>query len=263
MLYRISTYETWVTFASERSCICSSVAPMNMKPPAINRKGVRYWKLFGSEPSEAMEALSLSTKEISMIRAAPAAMRVYPKTVWIMVEIGRCWGCADMAQPVMRMMIPGMRLRLGCPFLFLLSQTPTSPAAHHTMPIEVCCRSLCTHGPPQRCSVKVLTQPHAAMTSESKNSWLLPVLRSHIWPTKSRIRRTMPYAMKALPMMKCAKHCPVWSPGSARQKPRAVIPPNRNCTHVTTGSAFPTTPCAFTTTFRIFPLMPFSRWSFK
>jgi hypothetical protein len=90
MLYRISTYETWVTFASESSCICSSVAPMNMKPPAISRKGVRYWKLFGSEPSKAMEASSLRTNEISMIRAAPAAIKVYPKTVWIMDEMGRC-----------------------------------------------------------------------------------------------------------------------------------------------------------------------------
>lgn len=81
MLNRISTYDTWVTLASERSCICSSVAPMNMNPPAISKNGVMYWKLLGSEPSEAMDVLSLSTNEISMIRAAPAAIRVYPKTV--------------------------------------------------------------------------------------------------------------------------------------------------------------------------------------
>ena len=48
MLKRIRTYETWVTFASERSCICSSVAPINRKPHVISRNGVRFWKMLVS-----------------------------------------------------------------------------------------------------------------------------------------------------------------------------------------------------------------------
>lgn len=83
--------------------------------------------------------------------------------------------------------MPGIKFLLGLPSLLLLSQMPTRPAHHHTIPMEVCCRSLWTQGPPQRCSVKVLTHPQAAITHESKNSWLRPERFNHNCPTKSRM----------------------------------------------------------------------------
>ena len=43
---------------------------------------------------------------------------------------------------------------------------------------------------------------------ESKNSWLFPVLLNHACPTIRIMVMTIPYPIKALPMMKCAKHCP-------------------------------------------------------
>jgi len=171
-------------------------------------KGGRCCQLFGSPPP----LLSLRTKEISIMRAAPAAMSVYPKTEWtIVLSISSC-GWADIAQPVKKITMPGMTFRLGRPPRLLLSQTPRRPAHHQTMPMLVCWRSFLTHGWPQRCSVKVLTQPQRAMTTESKNSWLFPVFLIHAWPTSSMMVITMPYPMKALPMMKCARHCPRWSP---------------------------------------------------
>ena len=45
-------------------------------------KGVRYWKLLVSSASVSeMEFWSFSTKDISTILTAPAAMSVYPNTV--------------------------------------------------------------------------------------------------------------------------------------------------------------------------------------
>lgn len=38
--------------------------------------------------------------------------------------------------------MPGIKFLLGLPSLLLLSQMPTRPAHHHTIPMEVCCRSL-------------------------------------------------------------------------------------------------------------------------
>ncbi len=128
--------------------------------------GVRCCQLLGSVfPRE-----SLSRKQISTMRAAPAAIKVQPNTEWTMVDNGSSCGCADIAQPVSMMTIPGRMLRLGRPARDRDSQMPSRPAHHQTMPIEVCCRSFLTHAWPQRCSVKVLTQPQAAMTMESKNS---------------------------------------------------------------------------------------------
>lgn len=46
--------------------------------------GGKYWKLFGSPAP----LLSLSTNTISTIRVAPAAINVYPKTLWTIVERG-------------------------------------------------------------------------------------------------------------------------------------------------------------------------------
>lgn len=58
------------------------------RPERRHTNGVRYWKLFGSERA----GLSFSTNEISMMRVRPAAIRVYPKRVWTIVLIIRCWG---------------------------------------------------------------------------------------------------------------------------------------------------------------------------
>jgi hypothetical protein len=144
-----------------------------------------------------------------------------------------------MAHPVIAMTKPGIKFLLGDPSLFLLSQTPVRPAAHQITPIVVCCISLATQAPPHLCSVKVLTHPHAAISAESKNSCDRPVLFSQFCPTSMMIVRRIPYPMKALPMMKCARHCPRWS---SRQYPSAVIPPNSICTQDTTGISFPTIP---------------------
>lgn len=86
--------------------------------------------------------LSRSTKEISMMRVNPAAIKVYPKIEWIIVLIIRACECADIAYPVIRMTKAGMRLRFGRPFRLRLSHMPTRPAHHQTIPIVVCCRSL-------------------------------------------------------------------------------------------------------------------------
>lgn len=156
-------------------------------------KGVRYWKLFVSSASVSeIEFRSLSTNEISTILAAPAAMSVYPNTECTCVLSSKLCGCALMPQPVSIMTKAGNRFRFGRPSLFLDSHTPSSPAHHQTIPILVCCRSFLTHGPPHLCSVKVLTQPHAAISKLSKNSWLRPVRLSQSWPTRRRIVRTMP-----------------------------------------------------------------------
>ena len=97
-----------------------------------------------------------------------------------------------MPHPVSMITNAGKTFLFGLPSLFLASHIPSSPAHHHTIPILVCCRSLATHGPPHLCSVKVLTQPHAAIMRLSKNSWLRPVRLSQSWPTKSKIVRRMP-----------------------------------------------------------------------
>jgi hypothetical protein len=49
---------------------------MNRKPEAYSKKGVRYWKLFGSAPLMLTLGLSRRTNEISMIRVRAAAIRV-------------------------------------------------------------------------------------------------------------------------------------------------------------------------------------------
>lgn len=172
-------------------------------------KGVRYCQLLTSSWSVSDSVFrSRSTKEISTIRAAPAAIKVHPNTVCTCVLNSSPCGCALIAHPVRMITSAGSRLRFGRPSLFLLSHTPSKPAHHHTMPMLVCCRSFFTHAVPQRCSVNVFTHPHAAISNESKNSWLRPVRASHCWPTSSRIVRMIPYPMKALPMMKCARHWP-------------------------------------------------------
>lgn len=105
-------------------------------------KGVRCCQLLGSVfPRE-----SLSKKQISMIRAAPAAIKVQPKTECTIVDKGMSWGCADMAQPVSMITIPGRIFRRGRPDRERDSHIPSSPAHHHTMPMEVCCKSLCAQG---------------------------------------------------------------------------------------------------------------------
>lgn len=126
------------------------------------------------------------------MRVKPAAMRVYPKALWVMAEIMRSWGWADMAQPVMAMTKPGMKFLLGRPSLSLLSQMPARPAHHQTTPMVVCCQSFLTQAVPHLCSVKVLTQPQAAMTTLSKNSWERPVRLIHSWPTSMAMVRRMP-----------------------------------------------------------------------
>jgi hypothetical protein len=85
--------------------ICSSVAPRNRKPEAQrswrekkvsdmfqkqgkeHTKGVKYWKLFGSERA----GLSFKMNEISITRTRPAPMRVYPKIEWTIVLIINSW----------------------------------------------------------------------------------------------------------------------------------------------------------------------------
>ena len=54
----------------------------------------------------------------------------------------------------------------------------------------------------------------------------------------------IPYAMNALPMMKCARHWPKWSP---RQYPMATMPPKSICAHATMGMSLPTQLCAMRT----------------
>jgi hypothetical protein len=76
MLYKIRIYETCMIPAWLSNCICSSVAPMNRKPEAYSKNGVRYWKLFGLAPLMLTLGLSRRTNEISMIRVRPAAIRV-------------------------------------------------------------------------------------------------------------------------------------------------------------------------------------------
>jgi hypothetical protein len=176
-----------------------------------------------------------------MIRDRPAAIKVYPNMVCTIVLNSRCCGWADIAHPVIRITNPGMKFRFGRPSLFLLSHTPARPAHHHIIPIVVCWISFPPHGCPHLCSVNVLTHPHAAMSAESKNSCERPVRLIHACPTSIMIVSTIPYPMNALPMMKCARHCPRWS---ARQKPKAVIPPKSIWTHDTTGMSFPSAPCA-------------------
>src|SRR5947207_15323740 len=109
----------------------------------LRMKGVRYWKLLGSDPSGLRVLRSLSTNEISTILDAPAAIKVYPNTVWTMELRGKCCGWDDMAYPVRRITMAGMIFLFGRPFLFLLSQMPRRPAHHQTSPMLVCCRSLC------------------------------------------------------------------------------------------------------------------------
>ena len=48
-----------------------------------------YWKLLALPSSEIVFA-SLRTNDTSMILDKPAAIRVYPNTVWTMVLSGRC-----------------------------------------------------------------------------------------------------------------------------------------------------------------------------
>jgi hypothetical protein len=144
-----------------------------------------------------------------------------------------------MAHPVMKITKPGIKFLLGEPSRFLLNQTPVKPAHHQITPIVVCWISFPSQALPQLCSVKVLTQPQAAMSAESKNSCDRPVLLIQSCPTNMMIVMMIPYPMKALPMMKWARHCPRWS---SRQNPRAVIPPKSIWTQETTGIAFPTIP---------------------
>ena len=147
----------------------------------MHTNGVRYCQLFVSSPSiSEIEFWSRNTKAISIILAAPAAIKVYPKTVCTCVLSSKPCGCALIAHPVRRMTIPGIRFRFGLPSRFLESHTPSNPAHHHTTPMLVCCKSFFTHGPPHLCSVNVFTHPHAAIKRLSKNSWLLPVRLSHI-----------------------------------------------------------------------------------
>jgi hypothetical protein len=108
----------------------------------------------------------------------------------------------------MKITNPGTKFLFGDPSLFLLSQTPVRPAHHQITPIVVCWMSLATQGPPHRCSVKVLTQPQAAIIAESKNSCDLPVLFNQYCPTSIMIVIMMAYPIKALPMMKWARHWP-------------------------------------------------------
>ena len=136
--------------------------------------------------------LSFRTKEISTILAAPAAINVHPNTVCTCVLSSRFCGCALMAQPVNAITIAGTRFLFGLPSLFRLSHTPSRPAHHHTIPMLVCCKSFFTHAVPHLCSVKVLTQPQAAISKESKNSCERPVRANQPWPTMSRIVRIMP-----------------------------------------------------------------------
>ena len=134
-------------------------------------KGVRYWKLLVSSASVSeMEFWSFSTKAISTILTAPAAMSVYPNTVWTWVLSSRSCGWALIPHPVSMMTTAGKRFLFGLPSLFRDSHTPSRPAHHQTIPMLVCCRSFFTHGPPHLCSVKVLTQPQAAISKLSKNS---------------------------------------------------------------------------------------------
>lgn len=120
-----------------------------MRKATINVSGVMWIKVVGltnggiycqllASPSSEMVFASFKTNATSMILAAPAAIREYPNTVWTMVLSGRCWGCADMAHPVMKITKPGMKFLLGAPSLFLLSQTPVKPAHHQMTPIVVC-----------------------------------------------------------------------------------------------------------------------------
>jgi len=134
-------------------------------------KGVKYCQLLTSSTSVSdSTSLSFSTNAISTIRAAPAAIRVHPKTMCTCALSFRLCGCALIAQPVSMITTPGMRFLFGRPSLFRLSHTPSNPAHHHTIPMLVCCRSFWTHAVPHSCSVNVLTQPHAAISKESKNS---------------------------------------------------------------------------------------------
>lgn len=130
----------------------------------------RCWKLCTSFPVGSTDGLSPSTKLTSIRRVTPAAMSVYPNMECTIVLSISAWGCALIAYPVSRITIEGMTFLFGFPSLVLLSQMPTRPAHHHIIPMVVCWRSLCTQGPPHRCSVKVLTQPQTAMIRESKNS---------------------------------------------------------------------------------------------
>ena len=156
-------------------------------------KGVRYWKLLVSSKFFSSRVFrSFKTNAISMTRTAPAAMRVYPNTVCTWVLSSSDCGWALMPQPVKMMTKAGNKFRFGRPSLFLLRYTPNSPAHHHTTPMLVCWMSFLTQGPPQRCSVKVLTQPQAAMSSESKNSWLRPDRLSQYCPTRSKIVKMIP-----------------------------------------------------------------------
>ena len=229
--------------------------------------GGRCCQLLGSP----VPRLSLRRKLISTMRAAPAAINVYPNIVCTMVLSGNSCGWALMPQPVKKMTIPGRMFLLGRPVLLRDNQTPKRPAHHQTIPMVVCWRSFRTQGCPQLCSVKVFTQPHAAMTMLSKNSWLRPVVRSHAWPTIRRSVMMIPYAMNALPMMKCARHWPKWS---SRQYPMATMPPKSICAHATIGMSLPTQLCTMSTPRRpprpalppnIRPIHPFfsSRCSFS
>ena len=161
-------------------------------------KGVKYCQLFASSPplpsssSSFTLALSLNTNAISMILAAPAAINVYPNTVCTCVLSFKLCGCALIAHPVIKITIAGTKFLFGLPSLFLLNHIPNKPAHHHTMPILVCWRSFFPQGWPQRCSVKVLTQPQAAMRRESKNSCERPVRLDQAWPTRRRMVRMMP-----------------------------------------------------------------------
>ena len=155
--------------------------------------GVKYCQLLTSSTSVFDSALrSLSTNAISTTLAAPAAINVHPKTVCTCVLSSRLCGCALIAHPVSMITTAGIRFLFGRPSLFRLSHTPSSPAHHHTIPIVVCCRSFFTHAVPHRCSVNVFTQPQAAISSESKNSWLRPVRASQAFPTRRRMVRMIP-----------------------------------------------------------------------
>lgn len=102
-----------------------------------------------------------------MTRVTPATIRVMPNMPCVMALTIKSCGCAVKAQPVMKRIKPGMKFLFGLPSRSELSHTPMRPADHQMIPMVVCCQSFRTQGVPQWCSVKVLTQPQAAMTELS------------------------------------------------------------------------------------------------
>lgn len=91
----------WTGILMHRGATCSPIRQWCLEQTRekglILTKGGKCWKLFTSDPSSENVSWSFNTKEISIILVTPAAIKVYPKTVWTIVDNGRCWGWADMA----------------------------------------------------------------------------------------------------------------------------------------------------------------------